>query len=63
MSEEWKISHPGTRELITVESFEQAMDKWFEGFNPPRLLLNGAMESFTMSHKRVEEYYTRSRNE
>ena len=57
---EWKISHPGSRELMNCETFEAAMKQWFEGFNPPRLVIDGKMEDFSISSARVEQYYKNS---
>jgi len=54
---EWKIPHPGTAEWLTCESFQDAFDRWFEGHNIPRLVVDGKMEPFAVSHKRVEDYY------
>jgi hypothetical protein len=54
---EWYICHPGSGEPMKVESFEIAMDKWFEGFNLPHKYTNGICESVDESYKRVKEYF------
>ena len=50
----WWILHPGTAVWTQCESFEQAMDKWFEGFNLPRLVKDGKMESIADATLRVK---------
>lgn len=57
----WLIRRPGESYHVTCSSFEEAMDKWFEGFNIPTKVVNGVPESFEDSHKRVEGYF-KSRN-
>jgi len=52
----WIIPHPGTLEAIDVESFEVAMSKWYEGFNVPRMVLDGVVEDFSVSHARLMAY-------
>lgn len=51
------VPHPGTGELITCETFEEAMKQWFEGWNVPRYVIDGKLEPFETSRKRVEEYF------
>jgi hypothetical protein len=58
---QWNIRHPGTGETIICESFDEAMDKWFEGFNIPFKITNGKCEMFEDANKRVEEYYKRQK--
>lgn len=53
---EWIIRHPGTGEKITCESFEECMEKWFEGFNLPFLYTGGERENFKTANKRVVKY-------
>jgi hypothetical protein len=53
----FEIPHPGTLEKIRCATFEEAMDKWFEGFNIPVLFVDGKPESFSAACKRVEKYY------
>jgi hypothetical protein len=55
--ETWIMPHPGTGELISVDSFKIAMDKYFEGFNIPRQVIGGRVEPFEHSYDRVTEYY------
>jgi hypothetical protein len=52
----WVIPHPGTSEWLNCDSFEEAMSKWFEGFNLPRLIIDGKLESFNDSYKRVNDF-------
>jgi hypothetical protein len=54
---QWKIPHPGTMEWMDCDSFEHAMEDWFEGFNIPRLVVGGEMEDFSVSYARVRNYY------
>ena len=56
MSVKWLIPHPGTGEWTEVESFEKAMDEWFEGFNLPRLVINDKMEDSSVSYHRVRQF-------
>jgi hypothetical protein len=53
----WWIRHPGTLEWTRCDSFLAAMDRWFEGFNPPRLVMDGAMDTFEGAYERVSHYY------
>lgn len=53
----WYIPHPGTLEKTPCESFEQAMKKWYEGFNLPVRCVNGKPEDFKLSYNRVELYH------
>lgn len=57
----WIISHPGDGEPITCASFEEAMEKWFEGFNIPVLVVDGNTESFKVSYQRVQDYFESKR--
>lgn len=54
----WWIPHPGTLEWTRCDSFLDAMNRWFEGFNTPRRVVNGVMEDFHSAHERVSRYYT-----
>ncbi|HEY0087808.1 MAG TPA: hypothetical protein VGB37_03135 [Candidatus Lokiarchaeia archaeon] len=54
-SNKWQIRHPGTSEWIFCDSFKQAYE-WFEGFNMPRLIINGKMESIELSIQRIENF-------
>lgn len=56
----WVISHPGTGERIECSSFREAYEKWFEGFNPPRMARSGVTEPLEDSLKRVKEYQSSS---
>jgi hypothetical protein len=40
----WVIRHPGTGVPIVCSTFEECMDKWFEGFNVPVLHIEGRQE-------------------
>jgi DNA-binding phage protein len=62
LADGWWIPHPGTLQWQKCESFEQAMDKWFEGFNLPRLVENGHMEDIEAANARVRRFYDGSRN-
>jgi hypothetical protein len=53
----WEIPHPGTLEKIKCATFNEAMDKWFEGFNIPVLLVDGVREDFSKACERVRRYY------
>lgn len=55
----WEIAHPGTGERLTCPTFAEAMDKWFEGFNIPVLVVGGVREDFQESIDRVTRYYAR----
>lgn len=54
----WEIPHPGTLSKIKCETFEEAMTKWFEGFNIPVLVVDGVREDFSKSNDRVRKYYS-----
>jgi hypothetical protein len=41
---------------IYCELFEEAMEKYFEGYNPPFLVIDQQAEDFTTSIKRVNQY-------
>ena len=56
--ERWLIGHPGTGEPLICNSFDEAMDKWFEGTNIPRKLIDGKPESFKTAYDRVKQYYS-----
>lgn len=56
---QWKIRHPGTGEPLTCASFEEAMSKWFEGFNIPVLFTNETPEAFETANERVKKYLAR----
>lgn len=53
----WEIPHPGTLEKIKCATFKEAMDKWFEGFNIPMLVVDGVCEDFHKSYSRVRNDY------
>ena len=53
----WEIPHPGTLEKVKCATFNEAMDKWFEGFNIPVLVVNGVCEDFSKACDRVRSYY------
>ena len=48
------IRHPGTGKPELYTSFEEAMDKSFEGFNLP---VKYTAESFEESNQRVHNHY------
>ena len=49
----WWVPHPGTLAWIRTATFEEALDKWFEGFNLPRLVTGGQMEPLAKANERV----------
>jgi hypothetical protein len=52
------IQHPGDlRDVMIVASYQEAMKKWFEGYNLPIVVENGRIETFSESHDRVTKYY------
>lgn len=54
------IPHPGTGEWIKDLTFNEAMEKWFEGFNVPRMIMDdGEPEGFSVSCERVRDYFGR----
>ncbi len=53
----WEIPHPGTLEKVKCATFNEAMDKWFEGFNIPVLVVDGVREDFSKACDRVKRYY------
>jgi hypothetical protein len=58
---QWFIQHPGDlNKIVRCTSFEQAMDKWFEGYNLPFLEIDGRREPFAVSNARVNAYYDRT---
>lgn len=58
----WWISSPGTLLPIQLKSFEEGMERYFEGFNPPYLVANGMVEPMQRSSARVSEYYQKKRD-
>lgn len=58
---EWLIRHPGGGHYISCSSFDEAMDKWFEGFNIPTKVVNDVPEPFEDSNRRVTEYFKNRR--
>jgi len=54
---EWVIRHPGTGEKLVRETFEECMEKDFEGFNLPFLFINGEREPFEDANERVKNYF------
>lgn len=52
----WEIPHPGTLEKVRCSTFAEAMEKWFEGFNIPALVVDGVREDFSKSCDRVRHY-------
>jgi hypothetical protein len=56
---QWFIPHPGTLQHVECTSFENAMQKWFEGFNIPSLSVDGKKEDFKDSIARVDAYLKR----
>lgn len=62
VDEIWEMPHPGTGEIITCATFEEAMQKYFEGWNVPRLRMqDGRGEDFEIAYKRVDEYLQNKR--
>ena len=53
----WEIPHPGTLQKLKCATFTEAMDKWFEGFNIPVLVVDGVREDFSKACDRVKRYY------
>jgi len=53
----WEIPHPGTQEKVKCATFNEAMEKWFEGFNIPVLVVDGVREDFSKAFDRVKRYY------
>lgn len=53
----FEIPHPGTLEKIRCATFDEAMNKWFEGFNIPVLVVDGNREDFSKSIERVKNYF------
>ncbi len=53
---EWKIPHPGTLKPIIIDSFEEGMDKYFEGFNLPVKITGGVKEAHQESYRRVSDF-------
>ena len=59
LADGWWIPSPGTLEWIKCASFDQAMSK-FEGFNLPRRVDRGWMESISVANERVNTFYSLS---
>jgi hypothetical protein len=58
---QWCIQHPGDlNKIVPCDSFEQAMDKYFEGYNLPFLEIDGRREAFAVSNARVNAYYDKT---
>jgi hypothetical protein len=55
-----EIPHPGTLEKVTCATFQEAMDKWFEGFNIPVCVVDGVREDFRQACDRVSAYYRKN---
>ena len=56
----WWIPHPGTLKWTSCNCLDEAMDKWFEGFNIPRLVYGGKMEGLHAANGRVADYFART---
>ena len=55
--EPWfEIPHPGTLAPIRCATLKEAMEKWFEGFNIPVLVVDGVREEFSNSCERARRY-------
>lgn len=51
----WETPHPGTRKIEITASFEEAMEKWFEGYNLPKYRSSdGEIDSFETDYERVK---------
>ncbi len=59
----WEIPHPGTLEKVKCATFNETMDKWFEGFNIPVLVVDGVREDFSKACDRVKRYYAAPNDE
>ena len=55
----WVIPCPASLAPVQCASFEEAMTKWFEGYNIPVLVTDGVAEPFEESCRRVTEYFDR----
>ncbi len=53
----WMIRHPGNGSELYCETFEECMDKWFEGFNVPFKEVNGVREKIEDAMGRVSQYF------
>ena len=49
----WWIPHPGTLEWTACVSFDEAISKYYEGFNLPRMVNGGIMESIADASRRI----------
>jgi hypothetical protein len=63
MNDGWYIPHPGTGEALSVDNFEVAMDRWFEGYNLPFRVDQGEREDFSVSYARVTAYYAKPQSQ
>jgi len=54
---EWHIVTPNNDSVVKCDSFREAMDKYFEGYNVPLLFIDGIQEHFSLSYERVKLYY------
>jgi hypothetical protein len=53
----WEIPHPGTGQKQRCSTFDECMEKWFEGYNHPVLVVDGKREDFATAIARVSKYY------
>lgn len=60
---QWEIEHPYTGERMRCDTFEECMEKWFEGFNIPRLILDGLPEPFEVDIERVKKLFLDKKKE
>lgn len=53
----WIIPHPSVpAKPIECSTFEECMEKWFEGHNLPKKCIDGKVEVSTRSYNRVQRY-------
>lgn len=52
----WVIRHPSQNHDIECASFEECMDKYFEGYNLPYQILHGVRDTYNVAYARVTEW-------
>lgn len=55
---DWVVRHPGSGIPVKFTgTFKEVEYKYFEGFNPPCMVVDGKQEEFSISYNRVSRYF------
>jgi hypothetical protein len=50
------ISHSESGKPMVCDTFDEAMDEWFEGSNIPYKVVGGKLENFDIAYQRVKDW-------